>query len=73
MAEEFQRNKQYSYDATSSLVIDSSRDRVRRRNEGTGEVESLKGHLDGVRMGDRIDHNTAEPSLDSDRRKRSKD
>jgi len=61
MAEAFQRNKQYSYEATSMLVIEGEGRKGRPRNEGTGEVESLKGRLDGVRMGDRLVRDAANP------------
>ena len=43
----------YSYEANSNLVIQNKR-RGRAEDEGTGEAESLRGKLDGVRMGDRV-------------------
>eukprot|EP01041_Mallomonas_annulata_P002895 gene2895-5684_t len=54
MAEEFQRNKLYEYRANSNLVLEADRDNRRRSDEPTGEVESLHGRLDGVRMGDKM-------------------
>jgi pre-mRNA-splicing helicase BRR2 len=63
MAEEFQRNKQYQYSANSNLVLEAERDSRRRTDEGTGEVESLHGKLNTVRMGDRINHEKR-PELD---------
>ena len=67
MAEEFQRNKQYSYDNNSSLVLkaDRSNNRNERSNDGDGTVQSLKGKLQNQRMGDRIDRSTNRPELDS--------
>ena len=43
----------YSYEANSNLVIEGRR-RKGGKDEGTGEAESLRGRLDGVRMGDRV-------------------
>ena len=63
MAEEFQRTKLYQYSANSNLVLEAERDSRRRTDEGTGEVESLHGKLNTVRMGDRINHEKR-PELD---------
>ena len=55
MADEFTRNKLYEYGANSNLVLEADRDsRARREDEGKGEVETLNGRLDSVRMGDRL-------------------
>lgn len=55
MADEFTRNKLYEYGANSNLVLEADRDsRARREDEGKGEVETLNGRLDHIRMGDRL-------------------
>lgn len=59
MAEEFLRNKLYEYGANSNLVLEADRttDRggtSRFQDEGKGEVETLNGKLDSIRMGDRL-------------------
>jgi len=54
MAEDFQRHKQYTYEANASLVLDADRTNRRGKGEATGEVESLHGTLSTFRMGDRI-------------------
>lgn len=54
MAEdELRRGKQYEYRGISNLVLQSERSR-RRRDEGTGEAETLVGKLGETRMGDRV-------------------
>ena len=53
MAEEYARNRQYEYRANSNLVLEAERE-SRRRDEATGEVESLWGKLEKQRMGDKI-------------------
>lgn len=63
MAEEFQRNKLYEYRANSNLVLEADRENRRRGEEGTGEVESLHGKLQTVRMGDRIQRDSR-PDVD---------
>jgi len=63
MAEEFQRTKLYQYSANSNLVLEADRDGRRRGEEGKGEVETLHGKLDTVRMGDRINRQSR-PDLD---------
>jgi pre-mRNA-splicing helicase BRR2 len=50
-SEQYARAKQYQYSATSNLVIQGERPRGGPQ-EGTGEVESLRGRLSG-KMGDR--------------------
>ena len=62
MAEQFQQAKLYQYSANSNLVLEAE-GRGRRTDEGTGEVESLHGKLNTVRMGDRINHEKR-PELD---------
>jgi pre-mRNA-splicing helicase BRR2 len=58
MAEQFQRSKLYEYKANSNLVLEADKDNKQRRtDEGKGEVETLHGKLNTVRMGDRIDRN----------------
>lgn len=54
MAEDFQRGKQFEYNAISNLVLEADRDVRRRPDEATGEVETLHGKLGNVRMGDRL-------------------
>ena len=63
MAEEFQRTKLYQYSANSNLVLEAERGGQRRGDEGKGEVETLHGKLDTVRMGDRINRQSR-PDLD---------
>lgn len=53
MAEQFQRSKLYDYAANSNLVLEAERDR-RRDEDGKGEVETLNGKLDTIRMGDMV-------------------
>lgn len=50
MAEEFQRSRQYEYRQNSNLVLEAERD-GKRREEGTGEVESLFGRVSTIKMG----------------------
>ena len=64
MAEDFQRHKQYTYEANASLVLDADRTNRRAKGEATGEVESLHGKLSTFRMGDRITHTSSQPELD---------
>ena len=63
MAEEFQRTKLYQYAANSNLVLEAERDGRRNKDEGTGEVETLHGKLQTVRMGDRMNRQSR-PDLD---------
>ncbi|EGD81008.1 ASCC3L1 protein [Salpingoeca rosetta] len=55
MAEHRLREQQYEYNANANLVLQADRKLldIRVRDDATGEVKSLKGHLDTVRMGDR--------------------
>ena len=55
MAEEFQRTKLYEYKANSNLVLEADREVRRRADEATGEVETLHGKLNTVRMGDKLE------------------
>jgi hypothetical protein len=41
--------------ANSNLVLEADREVRRRADEATGEVETLHGKLNTIRMGDRID------------------
>jgi pre-mRNA-splicing helicase BRR2 len=55
MAEQFQRSKLYEYGANSNLVLEADRSEgaARRRDEdGKGEVESLHGRLNTIKMGE---------------------
>ena len=55
MAELFQRSKLYEYGANSNLVLEADRSEgaARRRDEdGKGEVESLHGRLNTIKMGE---------------------
>lgn len=54
MAEEQERSKQYDYKSNSNLVLERDRRGLRRSNEPTGEVESLRDRMAGTRMGDRV-------------------
>lgn len=53
MAEPLQRNRLYEYKANSNLVLEAERDKRGRRDEGSAEVETLFGKLDGIKMGDK--------------------
>ncbi|KAL7671632.1 hypothetical protein ACOME3_006523 [Neoechinorhynchus agilis] len=55
MADAAARKLQYEYKANSNLVLTADKSLIDRRprNEATGEVVSLVGHLGGIRMGDR--------------------
>lgn len=63
MAENFLRSKLYEYGANSNLVLEADRDSRSRVDEGKGEVETLNGKLDRVKMGDRLNKNSR-PELD---------
>ncbi|RHY34546.1 hypothetical protein DYB32_000856 [Aphanomyces invadans] len=69
MAEEAARGRQYAYTNNSSLVLQADRDdRRRRKDEPTGEVESLVGKIT-YRMGDLAQRAEA-PKLKSGSKKR---
>eukprot|EP00112_Aurelia_sp_Birch-Aquarium-sp1_P011482 Seg2414.1 transcript_id=Seg2414.1/GoldUCD/mRNA.D3Y31 product="U5 small nuclear ribonucleoprotein 200 kDa helicase" protein_id=Seg2414.1/GoldUCD/D3Y31 len=55
MAVESAKSSQFEYKATSNLVLQADLSLIERRgrNEATGEVVSLVGHLQGTKMGDR--------------------
>ena len=64
MADETARRQQYEYKANSNLVLQADKSLIERRsrNEATGEVLSLVGHLTGSRMGDRVQRTRPEQS-----------
>lgn len=62
MAQEVLRSKLYEYAANSNLVLQADREGLIRGEEGKGEVETLHGKLDTIRMGDRLRSN-AKPEL----------
>ncbi|XP_067928050.1 U5 small nuclear ribonucleoprotein 200 kDa helicase-like [Watersipora subatra] len=55
MADAAARSQQYEYKANSNLVLTADRSLITRRakDEATGEVLSLQGHIEGTRMGDK--------------------
>jgi pre-mRNA-splicing helicase BRR2 len=61
--EKFLQNKQYEYRANSNLVLEADRD-YRRRDDGKGEVESLKTRVHSIKMGERT---AARERLETDR------
>jgi len=63
MAQDLARSKLYEYGANSNLVLEADREGRSRADEGKGEVETLNGKLDAVRMGSRLNKN-ARPELD---------
>lgn len=69
MAEKFLQNKLYEYRANSNLVLESDRDARNRREEGKGEVESLKSKVHALKMGDRIRNSSLSNDGPSKRRK----
>ncbi|GLD92377.1 hypothetical protein PINS_up000910 [Pythium insidiosum] len=68
MAEDVARSRQYAYVTNSNLVLEADRETRRRRDEPTGEVESLAGRI-SYRMGDRAQKATA--PVDASRKRRS--
>ncbi|CAF2937525.1 unnamed protein product [Rotaria sp. Silwood2] len=64
MADEAARRSQYEYKANSNLVLQVDKSLIDRRgrNEATGEVLSLTGHLKGTKMGDRAQRTRPERS-----------
>jgi pre-mRNA-splicing helicase BRR2 len=54
MAQDILRSKLYEYTANSNLVLQADREGLIRGEEGKGEVETLHGKLDTIRMGDRL-------------------
>jgi pre-mRNA-splicing helicase BRR2 len=63
MAQEALRSKLYEYAVNSSLVLEADREGRIRGEEGKGEVETLNGKLDHVRMGDKLNKGVR-PELD---------
>ena len=63
MTEPLQRSKQYEYRANSNLVLQSTTSN--RRDEASGEVESLFGKLSNTRMGDRSSNLKRENDYDT--------
>jgi len=55
MADAAARSQQYEYKANSNLVLQADLSLIERRgrDEATGEVISLQGHLSGMKMGDK--------------------
>ena len=53
MADQVARLRQYEYRANSNLVLTTDQHRP-RQDEPSGEPESLKEHLSGTKMGDRV-------------------
>jgi len=70
MAEQVQRYRQYEYRANSNLVLTTDQHRP-RTDEPSGEPESLKDHLDGLKFGDRVAH--AKPDQEGGPKKRKPD
>jgi pre-mRNA-splicing helicase BRR2 len=52
MAEKFLQNRMYEYTANSNLVLES--DHRRRPDEPKGEVETLRGRVHKIKMGERV-------------------
>jgi pre-mRNA-splicing helicase BRR2 len=64
MAEKFLQSRLYEYGANSNLVLESSRDSRRRAtDEPKGEVESLRGTVHKIKMGDRLKDRQNESNL----------
>ena len=59
-------DNRYSYNEMSNKVEQADRSQIhrRRRGEGTGEVESLRGRTDVGKMGDRVARATTEKNPD---------
>jgi len=70
MAEQVQRYRQYEYRANSNLVLTTDQHRP-RTDEPSGEPESLKEHLEGLKFGDRVAY--AKPDILAGGRKRKPD
>ncbi|XP_032222645.2 U5 small nuclear ribonucleoprotein 200 kDa helicase-like isoform X1 [Nematostella vectensis] len=73
MADATARSLQYEYKANSNLVLQADRSLIdrRSRDEATGEVVSLVGHLGGMRMGDKYER-TKPPVSEERKAKRQK-
>ncbi|XP_070541263.1 U5 small nuclear ribonucleoprotein 200 kDa helicase-like [Ptychodera flava] len=73
MADATARSLQYEYKANSNLVLQADRSLIDRRprDEATGEVMTLVGHLTGTRMGDKA-LRSKPPMVEEKRAKRIK-
>lgn len=73
MADATARSLQYEYKANSNLVLQADRSLIERRgrDEATGEVVSLVGHLGGIKMGDKYQR-TKPPVSEEKKAKRQK-
>lgn len=73
MADATARSLQYEYKANSNLVLQADRSLIERRgrDEATGEVVSLVGHLGGIKMGDKYQR-TKPPVSEDKKAKRQK-
>ncbi|XP_065882563.1 U5 small nuclear ribonucleoprotein 200 kDa helicase-like [Dysidea avara] len=72
MAQDHGRSQQYEYKQTSNLVLPADRTYIDRRSkdEATGEVQSLVGHL-GTKMGDKYER-TKPANSEQTKKKRSR-
>ena len=69
MAEDFSRSRQYEYKANSNLVLEADRDGLRRaRDEASGEVETIHGKTDKLRMGDRLTYEKGQTSIQAEQK-----
>lgn len=73
MADATARSLQYEYKANSNLVLQADRSLIERRgrDEATGEVVSLVGHIGGIKMGDKYQR-TKPPVSEEKKAKRQK-
>lgn len=72
MAEKFLQSRLYEYAANSNLVLESDRDR-RRSDEPKGEVETLRGRVHKIKMGERLgskNNTTIDPELQQAKRQK---
>ena len=73
MAEDFSRSRQYEYKANSNLVLEADRDGLRRsQDEASGEVETMHGKTNKLRMGDRLVYEKKQQSAKAEQKPRSK-
>ena len=76
MAEKAAQQAQFSYGATSNLVLSSNRSRSNAGGRGdpraTGEVESLWGKLGGERMGGKVHDKNRNENNDKDKQNKRK-
>ena len=73
MADAAARSMQYEYKANSNLVLQADLSLIERRgrDEATGEVLSLQGHLSGMKMGDKY-LRAKPPGLEPENEKKAK-